>query len=278
MFNLMKTTKGFIGVVLMLFLLVIGLGADLISPRDPLAQDLRARLTEPGIANAKDGSSYFLGTDPLGRDILSRIIHGARISLLVGITAVLISGTIGTVLGLLSGFYRGWLDAVVMRVVDMQLAMPLIVFAIAWMGFFGAGLLSVVLVIGLWGWVQYARFTRSFVLSLKEAEYVLASRALGAKTTTIIFQHIAPNLIGPVIVMATLQMGHAVLLESTLSFLGVGVNPPTPTWGGMVADGRNYMDTSWWTVVLPGFAITLFVIGANFLGDALRDMLDPTTR
>ena len=274
----MKTTKGFIGVVLMSFLVFVGLGADLVSPRDPLAQDLRARLTEPGIANAKDGSTYLLGTDPLGRDVLSRIIHGARISLLVGITAVLISGTIGTLLGLLSGFYRGWLDAVVMRIVDMQLAMPLIVFAIAWMGFFGSGLLSVVLVIGIWGWVQYARFTRSFVLSLKETEYVLASRALGASTPTIIFQHIAPNLIGPVIVMATLQMGHAVLLESTLSFLGVGVNPPTPTWGGMVADGRNYMDTSWWTVVLPGVAITLFVLGANFLGDALRDVLDPKTK
>jgi peptide/nickel transport system permease protein len=255
----MKTTKGFIGVVLMSFLVFVGLGADLVSPRDPLEQDLRARLTEPGVANARDGGTYLLGTDPLGRDILSRLI----------------SGTIGTLLGLLSGFYRGWLDAVVMRVVDMQLAMPLIVFAIAWMGFFGAGLLSVVLVIGIWGWVQYARFTRSFVLSIKETEYVLASRALGAGTPTIIFQHIAPNLIGPVIVMATLQMGHAVLLESTLSFLGVGVNPPTPTWGGMVADGRNYMDTSWWTVVLPGVAITLFVIGANFLGDALRDVLDP---
>ena len=206
------------------------------------------------------------------------MIHGARFSLIVGITAVLISGTFGTLMGLLGGYYRGWIDTVIMRVVHMQLAMPMIVFAIAWMGFFGAGLWSVILVIGIWGWVQYARFTRSFVLSLKETEFVLASRALGARTSTIILHHIAPNLIGPVIVMATLQMGHAVLLESTLSFLGVGVNPPTPTWGGMVSDGRNYVDTAWWAVVFPGVAITLFVLGANFLGDALRDLFDPKTR
>ena len=273
-----RTAKGIVGMLLMAFLVVVGLGADGISPHDPLRQELRARLTAPGLDNTRDGGSYLLGTDAVGRDVLSRIIHGARISLVVGITAVLISGTVGTLLGLVSGFYRGWLDSVIMRVVDMQLAMPLIVFAIAWMGFFGAGLLNVVLVIGIWGWVQYARFTRSFVLSLRETEFVLASRALGAGTGTILFSHIAPNLIGPVIVMATLQMGHAVLLESTLSFLGVGVQPPTPTWGGMVADARNYVDTAWWAVVFPGAAIMLLVLGANFLGDTLRDILDPKTK
>ncbi len=278
MHSLLRTSKGLIGVTLMFSLLVIGVGADFISPRDPISQELTARLTAPGFGNSGDGGDYLLGTDPVGRDVLSRMIHGARVSLIVGITAVLISGTFGTLMGLLGGYYRGWIDTVIMRVVDMQLAMPMIVFAIAWMGFFGAGLWSVILVIGIWGWVQYARFTRSFVLSLKETEFVLASRALGARTSTIILHHIAPNLIGPVIVMATLQMGHAVLLESTLSFLGVGVNPPTPTWGGMVSDGRNYVDTAWWAVVFPGVAITLFVLGANFLGDALRDLFDPKTR
>lgn len=278
MVALFKTTKGAIGCALIAFLVIIGLAADIVSPHDPLAQNLRARLTPPGIEVAVDGRVHLFGTDPVGRDVLSRMIHGARISLIVGLCAVLISGTVGILLGLLTGFYRGWLDSIIMRIVDMQLAMPLIVFAIAWMGFFGAGLNSVVLVIGIWGWVQYTRFTRSMVLGIKETQFVQASRALGAGNATIIFQHIAPNLIGPVIVMATLQVGHAVLLESTLSFLGVGVQPPTPTWGGMVSEGRSYVDTAWWTVVLPGFAITLFVLGANFLGDALRDILDPKTR
>jgi peptide/nickel transport system permease protein len=275
---LFRTTKGAIGFALIAFLVVIGLGAEFFAPHDPLAQDLRARLTPPGFENATGGGTYLFGTDPVGRDVLSRMIYGARVSLIVGLCAVLISGTVGILLGLLTGFYRGWLDSIVMRIVDMQLAMPLIVFAIAWMGFFGAGLWSVVLVIGIWGWVQYTRFTRSMVLSIKETQFVQASRALGAGNATIIFQHIAPNLIGPVIVMATLQVGHAVLLESTLSFLGVGVTPPTPTWGGMVSEGRSYVDTAWWIVVLPGFAITLFVLGANFLGDAMRDILDPKTR
>ncbi len=278
MLALFKTTKGAIGFALIAFLVVIGLGAEIFAPHDPLAQDLRARLTPPGIESATNGRTYLFGTDPVGRDVLSRMIHGARVSLIVGLCAVLISGTVGILLGLVTGFYRGWLDSIVMRIVDMQLAMPLIVFAIAWMGFFGAGLWSVVLVIGIWGWVQYTRFTRSMVLSIKETQFVQASRALGAGNATIIFQHIAPNLIGPVIVMATLQVGHAVLLESTLSFLGVGVQPPTPTWGGMVSEGRSYVDTAWWIVVLPGFAITLFVLGANFLGDAMRDILDPKTR
>lgn len=275
---LFGTVKGSTGLILVVLLILTALFADVISPHDPLVQDLRARLVAPGFHNGTAGQTYLFGTDPVGRDILSRMIYGARISLIVGLCAVAISGTVGVLLGLLTGFYRGWLDSIVMRIVDMQLAMPLIVFAIAWMGFFGSGLLSVVLVIGIWGWVQYTRFTRSMVLSLKETQFVQASRALGAGNATIIFQHIAPNLIGPVIVMATLQIGHAVLLESTLSFLGVGVTPPTPTWGGMVSEGRSYVDTAWWTVVLPGFAITLFVLGANFLGDALRDILDPKTR
>ncbi len=276
--TLFRTAKGTVGVLLMACLAVIGICAGGISPHDPLQQDLRARLTAPGLHNARNGDSYLLGTDEVGRDVLSRIIHGVRISLVVGITAVLISGTVGTLLGLVSGFYRGWLDSLIMRVVDMQLAMPLIIFAIAWIGFFGAGLLNVVLVIGIWGWVQYARFTRSFVLSLRETEFVLASRALGAGTGFIMLSHLAPNLLGSVIVTAPLQMGRAVLMESTLRFLGVGVQPPTPTWGGMVANARNYVDTAWWAVVFPGAAIMLFVLGANFLGDTLRDILDPKTK
>jgi peptide/nickel transport system permease protein len=275
--SLLGAPKGALGAFLIGVLLVVALGADLLLVHDPLAQSLRSRLTPPGLDPARDGKIYLIGTDHLGRDLLARIFHGARVSLIVGITAVLISGTIGVLLGLLSGFYRGWIDSIVMRIVDMQLAMPIIVFALAWMGFFGAGLLSVIIVIGLWGWVQYARFTRSFVLSLKETPFVMASTALGASDLTILARHIAPNLLGPIVVMATLQVGHAVLLESSLSFLGIGVQPPTPTWGGMVADGRNYIDRAWWIVLLPGLAISAFVLGANLLGDALRDVLDPKT-
>ncbi|MDG2403647.1 MAG: ABC transporter permease [Paracoccaceae bacterium] len=275
--DLLSTSKGFLGVLLMGTLILAAIGADIISPLEPFEQNLRMRLTPPSLEPASNGLTYLLGTDQLGRDVFARILHGARISLLVGITAVLISGSIGILLGLLSGYYRGWLDSIVMRVVDMQLAMPIIVFALAWIGFFGASLVSVIIVIGVWGWVQYARFTRSFVISLTETAFVTASTALGASNSTVIFRHIAPNLIGPVIVMATLQVGHAVLLESALSFLGIGVQPPTPTWGGMVADGRNYIDRAWWVVFLPGLAITAFVLGANLLGDALRDVLDPKT-
>jgi len=275
--KILGTSKGIIGLGLMSILIVAALGADFFSPHSPFEQNLRMRLSAPSMEPHANGMVYVLGTDQLGRDLFARMLYGARISLVVGLIAVLISGSIGVMLGLLSGYFRGWLDTIVMRVVDMQLAMPLIVFALAWIGFFGAGLTSVIIVIGLWGWVQYARFTRSFVISLKERAFVSASIALGAGNGTVIFRHIAPNLVGPVIVMATLQVGHAVLLESALSFLGIGVQPPTPTWGGMVADGRNYIDRAWWVVFLPGLAITAFVLGANLLGDALRDVLDPRT-
>ncbi len=273
--QLFRTTKGVVGLLLMALIVVTAIGADVISPYDPFGQSLRARHVAPTFVNAE--SNYLLGTDHVGRDILSRMIHGARISILVGFSAVLVSGVIGTLIGLIAGFYEGVVGAVLMRLADMKLAMPMILFAIAFIAFFGSGLLSVIIVIGVWGWVPYGRYTRGMVLFLKEAAFVQASIAMGASNGAIMFRHIAPNLIGPVIVMATLQLGEAVLLESALSFLGVGVQAPTPTWGSMVADGRSYVDSAWWTVTFPGMAITLFVLGANFLGDALRDVLDPKT-
>ena len=274
--QILATPKGAIGLLLVLLTLATALLAPWLAPADPFRQDLRARLAPPGTIG-RTGLVHHLGADALGRDILSRMIHGARISVLVGVSAVLVSGVVGTLLGLTAGYWGGWLGEVLMRLVDLQLAIPMILFAIAWIAFFGPGLASVVIVIGAWGWVQYARLVRGMTLSLKETQYVQASEALGARDAVILFQHILPNLIGPVIVMATLQLGEAVLLESALSFLGLGVQAPIPTWGGMVSDGRSYIDTAWWTVVFPGAAITLFVLGANFLGDALRDHLDPTT-
>jgi peptide/nickel transport system permease protein len=269
----LKTPKGLTGFLVLALILFVTVFADSIAPFDPLSQSLRARHAEPSLITGE--GPYLLGADHVGRDILSRIIYGARISVLVGLSAVAVSGVLGTLIGLVAGFYGGLVGATLMRIADIKLAMPMILFAIAWIAFFGPGLISVIIVIGVWGWVPYGRYVRGMVLFLREAPFVQASIAMGAGNGSLIFRHIAPNLIGPVIVLATLQLGEAVLLESVLSFLGVGVQPPTPTWGSMVADGRSYVDSAWWTVTFPGIAITVFVLGSNFLGDALRDVLDP---
>lgn len=274
--HLLGTTKGRIGLLLVGIVILMAVGADLLSPHSPFASNLRLRLQAPGFVDA-EGQRYVLGTDQLGRDNLSRIMHGARISVIVASSAVLISGSCGLILGTMAGYLGSWLDSIIMRIVDIQLSVPMIILAIVWVAFFGPGILGLVIVIGVWGWVQYARLSRGMTLALKETEFVEAARTIGASTTRIVFRHIMPNLMGPIIVMATLQLGHAVLIESALSFLGVGIPPPTPTWGGMLADGRSYIDTAWWTAVFPGLGITVFVLGANLLGDTLRDALDPRT-
>lgn len=271
--QILRRPKALFGLAVLFLVLFAAVFADVISPYDPSRQSLRDRHEAPSISLAE--GSHLMGADHVGRDVLSRIIHGARISVMVGIGAVLVSAAIGMFLGLIAGYYGGALGAILMRTADIKLAMPMILFAIAWIAFFGGGLLSVIVIIGLWGWVPYARYARSIVLTLRESLFVEASVALGASNASIMLRHVAPNLVGPLIVIATLQLGEAVLLESALSFLGLGVQPPTPTWGSMVADGRNYVDTAWWTVTFPGLAITLFVLGASFLGDALRDWLDP---
>jgi peptide/nickel transport system permease protein len=273
MANLLHRPKALFGVLIIGIVLFAALFADVVSPADPYKQSLRERHHAPSISLSEGG--HLLGTDHVGRDVLSRVIYGARISVLVGIGAVAVSAALGMLIGLVAGYYGGILGSVLMRVADIKLAMPMILFAIAWIAFFGGGLVSVIVIIGLWGWVPYARYARSIVLTLRESLFVEASIALGATSSSIMFRHVAPNLVGPLIVIATLQLGEAVLLESALSFLGLGVQAPIPTWGSMVADGRNYVDTAWWTVTFPGLAITLFVLGASFLGDALRDWLDP---
>lgn len=271
--TLLHRPKALFGLAIVLLVLFCAAFGDVISPYDPYKQSLRERHEAPSISLSEP--SHLFGTDHVGRDVLSRVIHGARISVIVGIGAVLVSAAIGMLIGLVAGYYGGLAGALLMRVADIKLAMPMILFAIAWIAFFGGGLVSVIVIIGLWGWVPYARYARSIVLTLRESLFVEASIALGASNGSILFRHVAPNLVGPLIVIATLQLGEAVLLESALSFLGLGVQPPTPTWGSMVSDGRNYVDTAWWTVTFPGLAITLFVLGASFLGDALRDWLDP---
>jgi peptide/nickel transport system permease protein len=271
---LVRNQKGRIGFLLVGAIVVVAIGAGVIMPQDPYYASLRLRLMPPGYADAS-GRLFILGTDQLGRDNLSRIILGSRISLLVSLSAVLLSGTAGCVSGALAGYLGGWVDAVTMRIADMQLSVPMILIAIVWFVVFGSSVLGIIIIIGIWGWVQYARVARGMTLSIRETEYVLAARAVGSSDARIVLVHILPNLLGPITVLGTMQVGQAVLLEAALSFLGVGIQPPTPTWGGMLSEGRAYIDTAWWIAVFPGVAITLLVLGANLLGDALRDALDP---
>lgn len=235
--------------------------------------DLLARLTPPFVNTA-----HIFGTDPLGRDVFVRVITGGQISLFVGFVSVLGSLLLGTVMGLVAGYYRGFWDMALMRFVDVQLAMPFILLAITFMAIFGGGITNTIILLIVSQCVQYARVVRGSVLSLREREFILSARAIGVKNWRIILQHLLPNLLGPVIVLMTLNIANNILLESSLTFLGLGVDPTIPSWGGMLADGRTYLQTAWWVSVFPGLAILLTVLGLNLLGDWLRDSLDPTGR
>jgi len=262
-----------------LFLLAIALAAvfaGAVSPADPEAIDMSHRLSPP--AGGGTYGKFLLGGDQLGRDILSRIIYGARISLTIGVTAVLLSGTLGMLLGLLAGYYGGRTDEVIMRLADIQLAIPTILLAIALVGVLGPSLRNLILVLGVTGWVIYARTIRGVVLSLREQQFVEAARALGSGDRRTLFRYIMPNVWTPAIVVASQQMGFMIIMESALSFLGLGVPPPTPTWGGMIADGRGYLATAWHVTTLPGLVLMATVLAVNFFGDGLRDILDPRLR
>lgn len=235
--------------------------------------DLLARLTPPFV-----NAAHIFGTDPLGRDVLVRVITGGQISLFVGFVSVLGSLFLGTVMGLVAGYYRGFWDMALMRFVDVQLAMPFILLAITFMAIFGGGITNTIILLIVSQCVQYARVVRGSVLSLREREFILSARAIGVKNWRIILQHLLPNLLGPIIVLMTLNIANNILLESSLTFLGLGVDPTIPSWGGMLADGRTYLQTAWWVSVFPGLAILLTVLGLNLLGDWLRDSLDPTGR
>lgn len=262
--------------VLLLLLLAAAL-ATVIAPFDPSAQDLSVRLKPP--TWLVDGSpDHWLGTDSLGRDVLSRLIIGSRISVTVGVVAVSISGVVGTTIGIVAGYFGGLTDQALMRLADIQLAFPSILLALAILAVVGPGFLNVLLVLGATGWVSYARVIRAQVLSLREREYVLAARALGAGAGLILVRHILPNALSPLIVIATLQVASVVIAEASLNYLGVGVPVETVTWGGMLSDGQLYLATAWWLAVFPGLAIMVTVLSVNLLGDALRDILDPRLR
>ncbi|WP_193085914.1 ABC transporter permease [Halomonas sp. FME65] len=235
--------------------------------------NLAMRLTPP----LADGS-FPLGTDPLGRDILARVIIGGEISLKVGFYSALGAVVLGIVMGLLSGYYGGIVDMIVMRFADVQLALPFILLAITFIAVIGGGLTNMIILLIVSQWVQYARLVRGSVLSLKDREFILSAQAIGVRDWRILFQHLLPNLLGPVIVLMTLNVANNILLESSLTFLGLGVDPVIPSWGGMLAEGRTYLQTAWWISIFPGVAILLTVLGLNLLGDWLRDTLDPTGR
>ena len=262
------------GLAVVVVVLLAALFAPWIVPFDPLEQDINQRLMEPGWQTAA-GRVHLLGTDHLGRDILARVIFGSRIALVVGLSAVLISGVLGMAIGLVSGYFGGRVDDFFMRLADIQLAFPFILLAIAVIGVLGPSLRNIIIVIGVSSWVVYARVVRGEVLSIREREFVQAAIALGSRDGRVLVRHVLPNAFTPWLVVATLDMARVIIIESALSFLGLGVQPPTPTWGGMLADGRVYLSTAWWLATFPGLAILVTVLGINLLGDGLRDTLDP---
>jgi peptide/nickel transport system permease protein len=245
--------------------------------QNPERGSLQARLEAPTLQGA-DGRAHPLGTDHLGRDVLSRIIYGTRVSLTVGFAAVAIGGLVGGALGLVVGFYGGWVDEVIMTVADAQLAFPFILLAIGIIAVLGPSFRNLIIVVGLSGWVTYTRVLRSQVLSLRRREFVDAIIALGGSVPRIIVRHILPNVASTFMVIATLELARAIVLEATLSFLGLGIQPPTPSWGGMIHEGRDYLDSAWWISVFPGAVLMLTSLVVSRTGDWLRDVLDPTLR
>jgi peptide/nickel transport system permease protein len=258
-------------------LAVVAALAPYLAPHNPERGSLRARLSPPTL-EAADGKAHALGTDHLGRDILSRIIYGTRVSLTIGFAAVAVGGAVGGLLGLLAGFRGGWVDEVIMTVADAQLAFPFILLAIGIIAVLGPSFPNLIVVVGLSGWVTYARVLRSQVLSLRRREFVDAILALGGSAPRVILRHILPNVGSTLMVIATLELARAIVLEATLSFLGLGIQPPTPSWGGMIHEGREYLDTAWWISVAPGVVLMLTSLVVSRAGDWLRDVLDPTLR
>ncbi|WP_432101781.1 ABC transporter permease [Streptomyces sp. bgisy091] len=248
--------------------------APLISPADPNAQNLLERLQPPAWQHG-GSTAHLLGTDQLGRDLLSRVIHGTRVSLLVGAGAALLAGVIGTVVGLASGYFGGVVDRVLMRIADVQLAFPAILLALAIVGFLGSGLWYVILVLGVTGWVSYARVVRSEVLSLRSRDFITEARAIGVGDAVIMRRHLLPNVMAPLATIGTLHVAAAIVAEASLSYLGLGVPKETVTWGSMLADGQLYLGTAWWVAVFPGVALMLTSLAVNITGDALRDVADP---
>ena len=268
---LLWTPTGLLGSLVLVLVLLLAVLAPWIMPLDPSRIDLAHRLAPPGI-----DSGHLFGTDQLGKDVLTRVVYGSRLSLLIGFLAVGLSTLIGVSLGLVGGYFGRIIDAVLMRVADVQLAFPFILLAIAIIGALGPTVPNIVIVLALSGWVQFARVVRSETLSLRRRPFIEAMEIMGSSTWGILWRHLLPNVLPSVIVLATLELGRVIILDSGLAFLGLGVPPPAVTWGTMLAEGRNYIREAWWLSVFPGLALMIVVLAFNLAGDALRNALDPT--
>jgi len=265
------------GVSFVAVLLVVAAAAPLIAPQDPVRQSLRGRLAAP-TWQGSDGRAHLLGTDHLGRDVLSRVIYGSRVSLTIGFAAVLVGGLLGAAAGLGAGFASGRVDAAIMTLADAQLAFPFILLAIGIIAVLGPSFPTLIVVIGLSGWVSYARILRAQVLVLRSREFVEAIHALGGSVVRVVLRHVLPNVLSSIVVVATLELARSIVLEATLSFLGLGIQPPTPSWGGMIQEGRDHLDSAWWISTCPGIVLMITSIVISRTGDWLRDVLDPTLR
>ena len=266
-----------IPLAILLFFVVLAIFADVISPYSPVDVSLRDRLTPP-FWQADGSMSYPLGTDPLGRDLATRVAYGAQTTLMVAAATVLLSAAIGVVLGLIAGYNRGIVDTVIMRAADITIAFPIILFAIMLVVILGPGIINLVISVGVVLWARFARVIRGEVLILMERDFVARARVSGCSSFRIIVVHLFPNIVNTMVVLLTLQIGFVIIIESSLSFLGAGVPPPTPAWGSMIAEGREYTTNAWWVSVVPGVALALIVISFNLLGDWLREALDPRQR
>ena len=268
-YRLSRNRAAMAGLIVIALFALLAIFAPLLAPADPLEQTIAARLTPPFT------NGYILGTDDLGRDLLSRIIHGGRISLVIGAVSVGISLVSGVSLGILAGYFGGWVDKVIMRLIDIMLAFPYILLTVVIVAILGPSLINAMLAIGISYMPRYARVIRASVMAESEQDYVTAERSLGTGSLELMFRTILPNALSPTIVQATLGVGEAILSSAGLSFLGLGAQPPTPEWGLMIASSRQFITSAWWVVTLPGAAILLAVLGFNLLGDGLRDILDP---
>ncbi|MEG7845170.1 nickel transporter permease [Bacillus mobilis] len=266
--KLKKNKMAFIGGIIVLFYILIAIFAPLLTPYNPFDIQLVNKLQPPSM-------EHWMGTDDKGRDILSRLLHGTRLSLLVGFSSVFIGALFGIILGIISGYYGGWFDTVIMRIIDIMLAFPGILLALAIVGALGPSLVNVIIAIGFFSIPMFARIVRASTLTVKKLEYIDAIRALGARDFTIIMKHIFPNILSPIIVQATLRLATAILSAAGLSFLGLGAQPPSPEWGAMLSNGRDFLFTAPHIAMFPGIAMSTLVIGLNMFGDGLRDALDP---
>jgi peptide/nickel transport system permease protein len=264
--------RGLVGVTIAGLVILAAVAAPLLVPHDPLQSDFAAGLQPPGTPG------HPLGTDQLGRDLLARVLYGARIALFIGVCCVLLTAIVGGLLGLLAGYFEGWPGAVLMRVADVQLSFPFILLALTINAIVGLGLRNIIVSLSVAGWVVYARVVRGEVLSVKERDFVHAAQALGLGRGRLLFRHVLPNVTPSIVILASLQFAQFIVAEAAISFLGFGVQPPTPAWGSMLSESRDYLYVAWWLAAFPGAALALTALGINLVGDWLRDVLDPRFR